>query len=106
MRTTAQTLINIKKVSLVFFLVTTTLHLTSAIFIANDLFTTKSITVNKTMDIPLLLTGLIYAFSSMRLSLTDPNRNYKALDISLISIIIIALVGLIIINLLIPNRFA
>ncbi|MBT4917212.1 hypothetical protein HON58_02120 [Candidatus Peregrinibacteria bacterium] len=55
------------------------------------------------MDIPLVLTGLIYAFSSIRLSLTNPGKTHKFLDILLISIIIIALIGLLVLNLAIPN---
>lgn len=104
MQTTQKTLINIKKVSLLFFLITTAIHLASSALINNRIFLKESLILNKTMDIPLLLTGMIYAFASLRLNLTDPEKNHKALDIFLISLIIIALIGLIIINLLIPNR--
>ncbi|MBD3360519.1 hypothetical protein GF366_01825 [Candidatus Peregrinibacteria bacterium] len=98
-----KTIINIKKVSLIFFILTGLLHLGSSILIANELFLKQSQIINKTMDIPLVLTGLIYGFSSLRLSLTDPGKKHKALDISLASIIILVLIGLIVVNLAIPN---
>lgn len=98
------TILNIKKVSLIFFVITGFLHLGSSIFIANEFFIKESFIVNKIMDIPFILTGLIYAFTSLRLSLTDPEKNHKVLDISLISIIILVLVALLLINILLPNR--
>ncbi len=55
------------------------------------------------MDIPFVITGLLYGFSSIRLKLTDTNKNHKTLDIILICVMIIALVALIIINLFIPD---
>lgn len=98
------TILNIKKVSLTFFIITGLLHLGSSIFIANQFFLKESFIVNKVMDIPFILTGLIYAASSLRLTLTDPEKNHKALDISVISIIILTLIALILINILLPNR--
>lgn len=94
---------NIKKVSLVFFIVTGILHLGSSIFIANSLFLKEMSIINKTMDVPFVITGLIYGFSSLRLALTDPQKTYKTLDIILICVIILVLIGLILINLLVPN---
>ena len=98
-----QTLINIKKVALVFFIVTGFLHLGSSMPIANEIWLKQAFILNKTMDIPLVLTGLVYGFSSLRLLLTDPDKKHKILDITLISIIVLALTVLIIINLAIPN---
>jgi len=98
-----QTLINIKKVSLVFFILTGLIHLGSTALISNSIYLKQAFILNRTMDIPVVLTGLIYAFSSMRLSLTDPNKKHKVLDISLISIIMLVLAGLLYINLAIPN---
>ncbi len=99
----SDTLKNIKKVALVFFIITGFLHLSSSIFIANQTFLKQAFVINKMMDIPFILTGLIYALSSLRISLSDPNKNFKILDISLISIIIVILVGILIVNLVIPN---
>jgi hypothetical protein len=98
-----KTIQNIKKVSLIFFIITGILHLGSSMLLANQLFLKEAQIINKTIDIPLILTGLLYGFSSLRLSLTNPKNPHKILDISLISIIIVVLLALIIINLAIPN---
>lgn len=97
------TTINIKKVSLVFFLVAGFFHLGSSVFIANQFYLKEASIVNKIMDVPFIITGLIYAFSSLKLAFTDPDKTYKKLDIFLISVIILVLVGLITINIVIPD---
>ena len=100
---TMKTIENIKKVSLIFFIITGIAHLGSSILIANDLFIKEATIAHKIMDIPFILTGLLYAFSSLRIALTKPEKNHKKLDILLIAIIILVLIGIIIINLLIPD---
>ena len=100
-----QTLQNIKKVALAFFILTGIIHLGSSALIANQIWLKESFIINKTADIPFIITGMIYGLASLRISLTDPNKKHKILDISLISIIILALVGLILINLLLPNTY-
>lgn len=98
-----QTITNIKKVALIFFIITGLLHLGSSLLIANELYLKQAFILNKTMDIPLILTGMLYGFASLRLALTDTNKNHKILDIILMSIIVLVLAGLIFINLAIPN---
>ena len=98
-----KTIENIKKVSLAFFIITGIAHLGSSILIANDLFLKQAEIAIKIMDIPFILTGLIYAFSSLRIALTKPDKSHKKLDILLISIIILVLIGVMIINLVIPD---
>ncbi len=97
------TIENIKKVALIFFIATGILHLGSSVFIANQLFMKPAFILNRTMDIPFVITGIIYALASLRLGLTNPNSEHKKLDIILISVIIIVLIGLILINLLLPD---
>lgn len=98
-----QTLKNIKKVSLIFFIITGALHLGSSLLIANELYLKEAVIVNKTMDIPLVLTGLLYGFTSIRILLTNPSKSHKVLDIFLLTVIVLVLAGLIYINLGIPN---
>ena len=98
-----QTITNIKKVSLIFFIITGILHLGSSLLIANQLFLKEAFILNKTMDVPLVLTGLLYGFASIRLMLTDPQKNHKMLDIFLLAVIVLTVGGLIFINLAIPN---
>jgi hypothetical protein len=98
-----QTIENAKKVALIFFIVTGTLHLGSSVLIANEVFLKQAFILNKTMDIPFIITGLIYGLATLRINLTNPEKEHKILDISLICVIILALVGLIVINLVIPD---
>ena len=98
-----KTLRNIKNVSLIFFILTGLIHLTSIIFIANEQFLKYAEIAQKTMDLPFILTGLLYCASSIRLSYTNPSTPHKVLDIFLISVIMIVLVPLLIVNLAIPN---
>lgn len=97
------TIENIKKVALVFFLVSGLAHLSSSAFVANNLFIKEAFIVNKTFDIPFIITGLIYGFSSLRLTLADPEKEHETLDITLIVIIILVIVGLIAVNLIFPD---
>lgn len=103
MNTHTSTITNIKKVALIFFIVTGLLHLGSSMFLANNLFYKTAFIVNKTIDIPFAITGLIYALSSLRLNLTNPEHDHKTLDIILICVIIGVLLGLIGINLFLPD---
>ncbi len=98
-----KTIENVKKVSLIFFIITGIAHLGSSILIANSLYLKESQIVNKIMDIPFILTGLLYAFSSLRIGLTKADKHHKNIDVLLIAIIILVLIGLIIINLVIPD---
>ena len=98
-----ETIENAKKVALVFFIITGLIHLGSSVFIANKLFLKQAFILNKTMDVPFIITGLIYGLSTLRLNLTNPQKDHKVLDISLICVIILVLLALIVINLVIPD---
>lgn len=98
-----KTIENFKKISLIFFIITGIVHLGTSILIANELFLKNSTILNKTMDIPFVITGTIYALSSFRLSLTDPEKDHKILDIILIAFTGLLMIGLIAINLLLPD---
>ena len=98
-----ETIENTKRIALIFFIVTGMAHLGSSAFIANKLFLKQAFIVNKTMDIPFIITGLIYGLASLRLNLSNPNKEHKVLDISLLCVIIVALIAVVIINLVIPD---
>lgn len=98
-----KTIDNIKKVSLVFFIVTGIVHLGSSMLIANEYLLKEATIANTVMDVPFVITGMLYGFASLRLSLTDPRKNHKVLDIILISITIITLIALVLLNILIPD---
>lgn len=96
-------IINIRNIALIFFAITGLLHLGSSVLLANALWIQPAFVINKVMDIPFVVTGAIYAAASLRLKLTDPTQEHKALDIGLISVIIIILLAMLAINLLIPD---
>ncbi|MCK9186664.1 hypothetical protein M0P48_04480 [Candidatus Gracilibacteria bacterium] len=98
------TFLNIKKVSLIFFIAIGIIHLGSSMLIANNLFPQISYIINKTMEIPFILTGMIYGLSSLRISFSNQENPHKVLDISLISLIIIVLIALVVINLAVPTN--
>jgi len=97
------TLNNIKKVSLIFFIVIGIVHIGSSLFIANKLFLKEAIILNKTLDIPFVITALIYGFSSLRISLARKEKTHRILDAVLIGIIVVVFIGLIVINLFVPD---
>ncbi len=98
-----ETIQNIKKVSLIFFVITGILHFGSSIFIANLLYLKQAIIINKTIDIPFIITGLIYGAAAFRETMTKGNSQHKILDLTLISIIIVVLISLIAVNLIVPD---
>jgi hypothetical protein len=98
------TIINIKKISLLFFLLFGAVHLISSALLTNNLFYKQSLIVNQTLDIPFILTGLLYAFSSIRLSFTDNEEPHKTLDIFLIAIIIAALITIISVDFIFSDK--
>ena len=100
------TIENIKKIALIFFVVTGILHLGSSIFIANQYFFKEAFILNKTLDIPFMLTGLLYAFSSLRIQFTNPTKDYKTLDISLLIVILLILAAIITVNLTLPDIYS
>ncbi len=85
-------------------MVTGLMHLGATIFIANSILLKESYVIYNIMDIPFILTGLIYGLASLRLALFRTDQSHKALDIFLGIIIIVALTGLLYINLAIPSR--
>jgi len=98
-----KTIQNIKNISLGFFILTGIIHISTSVLIANKLFLKNALIINKVFDIPFILTGIIYGFSSLRLNLTDPHKDNKILDISLLTITIVILAGLLTINLALPD---
>lgn len=99
-----ETFKNIKKVSILFFIGIGILHIGSSLFISNGLYLKESLIVNKTLDIPFIITGLIYGLSSLRLSLANQEKSHRILDVVLAGTIILIFLALIAINLLVPDQ--
>jgi len=98
-----ETLINIKKVSFIFFIVIGIAHIFSSLFVANGLYLKEAIILNKTLDIPFIITSLIYGASSLRISLARKEKSHRMLDAVLAGAIIVIFLGLIAINLFVPD---
>lgn len=98
-----KTIENIKKVSLIFFIITGLVHFGTSIMRANELYLKEASIINKSMDIPFILTGLIYALASFRLGFFDPDKEHRKLDLALIIITALILISLIAINLFFPD---
>lgn len=89
---------NIKKISLGFFIGIGLIHFSSMVLLSNQLLPKFSSTITSLTDIPLIISGLIYGLSSLRITFTDPEQEYEKLDIFLASIIMLVLIGSVAIN--------
>jgi len=98
-----ETLSNIKKVSLLFFIVIGLLHIGSNLFIANDMYLKEAIILNRTLDIPFVITSLIYGLSSLRIALARKEKTHRMLDAVLAGTIIVIFIVLIGVNLFVPD---
>ncbi|HCW32459.1 MAG: hypothetical protein UT55_C0023G0008 [Candidatus Peregrinibacteria bacterium GW2011_GWE2_39_6] len=87
------TILNVKKVSLLFFLVLTGTHIFSSIMLTKGYSNQTILLLNETLDIPTILSGLIYAFTSLRIYREQLQKSTHWFDIvaGLIAGIILAL---------------
>jgi len=95
---------SLQKIAIIFFITSGVLHLGSSILLAGNILTNAASLFHKTMDIPFILSGLIYALTSLRLRFTDENSNHKTLDIVGVSVIILALIALLAINIFFADK--
>ena len=98
-----ETIKNIKKVSILFFIVIGVLHIGSSMFISNNMYLKPALIINQTLDIPFIITGLIYGISSLRISLANQEKSHRILDATLAGAIILIFLILIGINLMVPD---
>ena len=75
------TLANIKKVSLLFFIVFGGTHLLSSLMLANGYFSDTMRLLNGTFDIPAILSGLLYGFISLKIYMEDLGKPTKTIDL-------------------------
>tara|TARA_B100000315_G_C14477647_1_gene541381 strand:+ start:865 stop:1158 length:294 start_codon:yes stop_codon:yes gene_type:complete len=95
------TVANIKKVSLLFFIVLTGAHILSSLMLANEYFNDTMSLLNKTLDLPAILAGIIYGFTSLKLYLEETGKDTKIFDV-----VAGALGGIILIAAIYLNFFA
>ena len=94
---------NIQKISLIFFAIIGTAHILSGLFLAKNYFPVQAYIVNRTLDIPFLITSLGYGFASTILHLSPPEKPSAILSV-IFAIIALAIIALTMyINLFIPD---
>ena len=69
------TIENIKKISFIFFAVLGTVHLIAGLMTVNNLNASLSTGINRILDIPFLISALLYGLSTLRLKLPENNKN-------------------------------
>ncbi len=92
------TLLNIQKISLVFFIVIGFCHITANLMIASELYLSFATLIARILDIPFIATGLLYGLSSLRLALANDDKKHTILDTTLISIAGIIFTAAVLIN--------
>ncbi len=100
-KTKLQTAQNIKKVSLIFFIVLGIGNLLSGLMMANNNFMPLSLIVNHILEIPFALTALIYGFSSVR---SELEGDHKIINIFFIILTLLIFGALVYINLFLPDK--
>jgi len=77
---------NINKVSFIFFAILGVTHLLSMLMLANNYMPTIAEIIYKTLDLPFLLSALIYGSSAFQLGLYKIGLHSRILTIILISL--------------------
>lgn len=95
---------NIQKITLVFFFIIGFAHILAHLMIINSYLPEISYAVKKVLEIPFILTALIYGFISLKLSLVTSEKNHKISNIIFAILIILVFAILIYLNLFIPDR--
>ncbi|MBI5755003.1 hypothetical protein HZA41_02170 [Candidatus Peregrinibacteria bacterium] len=90
--TSIETTKNIQKVSLIFFAIIGTTHILSGLFLVKNYFPIQAYIINRTLDIPFLITSLGYGFSSAILHLSTPEKPSTILTI-IFSLITVSIIG-------------
>ena len=93
---------NLKKVSLLLFIVLGLAHILSGLMMTNSYFLPLSFIVNHVLDIPFAMIALIYGLSSIRVGLKD--GSHKAVNILFIVLSLLIFAGLIYINVFVPDK--
>jgi len=93
---------NIKKISLILFLIIGTIHITSGLMFANGYLMPTSMIINRVMDIPFAMTALIYAFMNIYTNINEKYRKISTITMGTITLLIFII--LLYINLFIPDK--
>jgi hypothetical protein len=93
-----QNIENIKKVSLVFFLLIGLTHILSTLMISSDFSLKFAEISSKILLVPFLATALIYGLSSLRIMLFPSELKHRILDTTFIALGVILIASTIVIT--------
>lgn len=74
-----ETIQNIQKISLWFFIVLGTAYILTSLMDLNDYFNGFPLIIHRTIQIPFILCALIYGISSVMLSIANPDKKNRIL---------------------------
>ncbi len=92
---------NLKKTALIFFVGLGFGHIISGLMAANNSFLPLSLIINRILEIPFATIAIIYGLTNLRSQIKTEN---KQLDLSLIIVASTLFIGLIAINILLPEK--
>jgi hypothetical protein len=103
-----ESILSLKKVAFLFFKALGGLHIVSGLMVSNNYFLPSSSILNKVLDIPFAMVALIYAFLSIHIPTETEAQRKKAkiYQILMICTSLLVFLGLICINLVVPDRIA
>ncbi|MBU1446258.1 hypothetical protein KKD70_03275 [Patescibacteria group bacterium] len=99
-----KTVKNIQKISIVFFGITGSLHILAYLMILNEIFPEISMAMRDILQIPFVISAVIYAFVSFKLSISTKEEENKITNIIFAIFLLALMVGLIYLQLFVPDR--
>jgi len=97
-----QTTENIKKVSLVLFIILGLSHILTGFLVNSNIGVPLTFIINHILDIPFAMISLIYGLSSIKTDLKDGGN--KTINILFIVLTLLIFFGLVYINIFIPDK--
>jgi hypothetical protein len=96
---------NIQKIALIFFFIIGAVHIISHLMIINGYVVQTAYMIKSISEIPFIIAAAVYGFMSLKISIASPEKKHTISNIFFILFIILLFVGLIYLNLFIPDRY-
>jgi hypothetical protein len=93
---------NLKKVALILFIVIGLTHIVSGLMMSNQYLPDITFVINRSLDIPFAMTGLIYAFTVIHGGMAEEKKGLA--KIAFIAVSILIFLFLLYVNFLIPDK--
>jgi hypothetical protein len=92
----------LRQMALIFFMVIGLAHIITGLMVSREFFTGISNLINKVLDIPFAMIGVIFGLSNIKISSTSAKKKTAFIFMGLICLLVLGL--LLYINILIPDR--